>query len=278
MMKQTIKLWIGVLLFMGSHLSLLADDFNPTNPAEPYLHNKLSMNARPTEAVSSLTGAGYYKEGTKVTLRSYGRNSKLYTFSHWEKNGEWYSSEASPQYTMENDAVTFTAVYEFTPTSPGEPLLDDNRIYLVAEPLTACSFNIQSGLSYKEGQTVSLKATKNTGYTFLGWYDNDKLKSTSLSFSFYVEEGDHTMVARFEYNPENPFEPSLPEGTEQDNVQTTPTGDADGDGVVDVADAVRVINLCLTGEYNAKADVNGDGEVDVADAVSVINLCLKSKN
>ena len=277
MMKQTIKLWIGVLLFiMGSHLSLLADDFNPTNPAEPYLYSKLSMNGRPTEAVSSLTGAGYYKEGTVVTLKSSVKNSKLYTFSHWEKNGEWFSDAASPKYTMENDAVTFTAVYEFTPASPGEPNLDDNRIYLVAEPLTACSFNIQSGLSYKEGQTVSLKATANTGYTFLGWYDNGKLKSTNLSFSFYVEEGDHTMVARFEYNPANPFEPSLPDGVEQDNVQTTPTGDADGDGVVDVADAVRVINLCLTGEYDGKADVNGDGEVDVADAVAVINICLKN--
>lgn len=276
MMKQTIKLWIGVLLFMGSHLSLLADDFNPTNPAEPYLYSKLTMNARPTAAVSSLTGAGYYKEGTVVTLKSSVKNSKLYTFSHWEKNGEWYSSEASPKYTMENDAVTFTAVYDFTPASPSEPLLDDNRIYLVAEPLTACSFNIQSGLSYKEGQTVSLKATANTGYTFLGWYDNGKLKSTSLSFSFYVEEGDHTMVARFEYNPANPFEPSLPDGVEQDNVQTTPTGDADGDGVVDVADAVRVINLCLTGEYASKADVDGDGVVDVADAVGVINICLKN--
>ena len=276
-MKYLKYLTALLLALFGGSLQLVADDFNPDNPAEPYLYNKLSMNGRPTEAVSSLYGSGYYKEGTAVTLQSYPRSS-AYTFSHWEKNGEWYSSETSPRYTMENDAVTFTAVYEFTPASPDEPNLDDNRIYLVAEPLTACSFNTQSGLSYKEGNTISLTAYANTGYTFLGWYDNGKLKSTNLNFSFYVEEGDHTMVARFEYDPENPFEPSLPEGTEQDNVQTTPTGDADGDGVVDVADAVRVINLCLTGEYNGKADVNGDGEVDVADAVSVINLCLKSKH
>ena len=275
-MKYLKYLTVLLLALLGGNLQLMADDFNPTNPAEPYLYSKLSMNGRPTEAVSSLTGAGYYKEGTVVTLKSSVKNSKLYTFSHWEKNGEWFSDAASPKYTMENDAVTFTAVYEFTPASPGEPNLDDNRIYLVAEPLTACSFNIQSGLSYKEGQTVSLKATANTGYTFLGWYDNGKLKSTNLSFSFYVEEGDHMMVARFEYNPAKPVEPSLPDGVEQDNVQTTPTGDADGDGVVDVADAVRVINLCLTGEYDGKADVNGDGEVDVADAVAVINICLKN--
>ena len=272
-----LKYLATLLLALAGQLQLAAQGYDPTNPAEPYQYSKLTVTGRPAEAISSLTGAGYYKEGTVVTLKSSGRNSKLYTFSHWEKDGEWYSNETSPQYTMENDAVTFTAVYEFTPTSPSEPNLNDNRIYLVAEPLTACSFNTQSGLSYKEGETVSLRATANTGYTFLGWYDNGRLKSTSLSFSFYVEEGDHTMVARFEYDPENPFEPSLPEGTEQDNVQTTPTGDADGDGVVDVADAVRVINLCLTGEYAAKADVDGDGVVDVADAVRVINVCLRGK-
>lgn len=57
----------------------------------------------------------------------------------------------------------------------------------------------------------------------------------------------------------------------------TPKGDADGDGVVDVADAVRIINLCLNSEYAPKADVDADGVVDVADAVAVINIIMKSK-
>ena len=265
-----------LLLALAGHLPLVAQGFDPTNPAEPYLYNKLTVTGRPTEAISSLSGAGYYKEGTVVTLRSYAKNSKVYTFSHWEKDGEWYSSEAAPKYTMENDAVTFTAVYEFTPSSPDEPQLNDNRLYLVAEPLTACTFNKTSGQSYKYDQTVSnLKATPNTGYTFLGWYDGSTLMSKNLTFSFNMPDRDVTLVARFEYNPTNPAEP---EGDgSQTNVQTTPTGDADGDGVVDVADAVRVINLCLTGEYAAKADVDGDGVVDVADAVRVINVCLRGK-
>lgn len=262
-----------LLVVMGNSLQLVADDFNPTNPAEPYQYNKLSMNGRPAEAISSLYGSGYYKEGTVVTLRSY-RKSSVYTFSHWEKDGEWYSNEVSPKYTMENDAVTFTAVYEFTPISPDEPYNKDNRLYLVAEPLTACTFNIQSGLSYPEDQTVSLRATGNVGYTFLGWYNGGKLMSQSLNFSFNMPGNDLTLTAKFEYNPANPAEP---EGDgSQDNVQTVPTGDADGDGVVDVADAVRVINLCLGGGYDAKADADADGVVDVADAVRVINICLKN--
>lgn len=275
-MKQTLKLWIGVLLFLGSHLSLFADDFNPTNPAEPYLYNKLTVTGRPTEAISSLSGAGYYREGTVVTLRSYVRNNKLYTFSHWEKNGEWYSDDPAPKYTMENDAVTFTACYVFTPVSPDEPKLDDNRLFLVAEPLTACSFNIQSGKSYGAGSYVSLNAlTSNdiTSYTFLGWYEGIRLVSKNKNFSFYMPERDLTLTAKFEFNPVNPSEP---EGSGPMGVESIP-GDANGDGVVDVADAVSVINFILAGGSSAGADANSDGLIDVTDAVTIINFCLKSK-
>ena len=262
-------------LSVGSGLQLMADEYNPTNPAEPYLYSKLSMNGKPTEAVSSLSGAGYYKEGTVVTLYSY-RRSTAYTFSHWEKNGEWYSYETSPKYTMENDAVLFTAVYSYSPPSPDEPLVNDNRLYLVAEPLTACSFNMQSGLSYEYDQTVSLVATANTGYTFLGWYNGGTLVSDKLSYSFYMPEGDLTLTAKFEYNPTNPEEP---QGGSQTNVHTTPTGDANGDGIVNVTDAVYLINVCLglTTDTNIdKCDVNGDGAVNVTDAVAIINICLKN--
>jgi len=52
-------------------------------------------------------------------------------------------------------------------------------------------------------------------------------------------------------------------------------GDVDGDGVVDLADAVLVINKYVgkpVGTFNEKAaDVDGDGVIDLADAVKIIN-------
>ena len=265
---------IGVLLCLGSQLSMTAQDFNPDNPAEPYQYNKVTVLGSPSEAVSWLSGAGYYKEGESVQLSS-SRRSNVYTFSHWEKDGVWYSNEQSPKYTMDNNAHTFTACYEYTPSSPDEPWISDNRLYLVAEPLTACTFNLQSGTSFKYDQTVSLAAYANSTYTFLGWYKDGVLQSKNLSYAFNMPEGDVKLVARFEYNPINPSEPKG-DGS-QTNVQTTPTGDSNGDGVVDVADAVRVINICLSTTYDEKSDANNDGVVDVADAVRVINLCLKVK-
>ena len=53
-------------------------------------------------------------------------------------------------------------------------------------------------------------------------------------------------------------------------------GDVDGDGVVDLADAVLVINYYVgrpVNKFVAKAaDVDGDGVIDLADAVRIINF------
>jgi hypothetical protein len=55
-------------------------------------------------------------------------------------------------------------------------------------------------------------------------------------------------------------------------------GDANGDGIVDIADAVRIINHILgkpTQTFiEANADTNSDGEVDIADAVHIVNFIV----
>lgn len=49
-------------------------------------------------------------------------------------------------------------------------------------------------------------------------------------------------------------------------------GDLNGDGKVDIADAVTVLNIMAAGEYNASADLNGDGKDDIADFVTILNI------
>lgn len=49
-------------------------------------------------------------------------------------------------------------------------------------------------------------------------------------------------------------------------------GDLNGDGKVDIADAVSVLNIMAASEYNAAADLNNDEKVDIADFVSVLNI------
>lgn len=52
------------------------------------------------------------------------------------------------------------------------------------------------------------------------------------------------------------------------------TGDANGDGVVDVTDANLVINVILGKPSEGITDVNGDGVVDVSDINLIINIIL----
>lgn len=49
-------------------------------------------------------------------------------------------------------------------------------------------------------------------------------------------------------------------------------GDLNGDGKIDIADAVNILSLMAEGRDSSAADLNGDGKVDIADFVSVLNL------
>jgi hypothetical protein len=52
-------------------------------------------------------------------------------------------------------------------------------------------------------------------------------------------------------------------------------GDLNDDNRVDIADAVTVLNIMATGEYDASADLNKDQKIDIADFVTVLNIMAK---
>ena len=59
-------------------------------------------------------------------------------------------------------------------------------------------------------------------------------------------------------------------------------GDANGDGKVDIADAVCIVNYLMgnapAGFNAAAADVNGDGMVDITDAETIVNIIINEYN
>ena len=50
------------------------------------------------------------------------------------------------------------------------------------------------------------------------------------------------------------------------------SGDLNGDGKVDIADAVTVLDVMASGSNDPAADLNGDGKVDIADFVTVLDI------
>ena len=117
--------------------------------------------------------------------------------------------------------------------------------------------------SASDGKTYTLDAEKK-------WYTNLEVYLNSLVEDIVKAENAEAESAVDEYFP--PF---------KDPSQVI-MGDANGDGVVDVADVVAIVNYILekpAENFNIKAaDVNGDEVIDAADVVGVVNIILDKSN
>lgn len=85
------------------------------------------------------------------------------------------------------------------------------------------------------------------------------VKNTLLIESNENTHEDLKKTREFTWTIEKGEEPGIP-------------GDLTGDGKVDIADAVSVLDLMASGEYSQAADLTGDGKVDIADFVSILDL------
>ena len=178
--------------------------------------------------------------------------------------------------------MDFVAHYNLDPIDPAEPTMNvKSRLYLTSEPEGICTFNRTSGAFVQADQYVAVDVTNaDQWYEFTGWYNGNVLVSDVQSFNYLTDYQDVTLTAHFRELPFTPIDPSDPESQGGD-IQTLDNGDANGDGSVDVTDAVAVINAYLSGDNSSinvsVADVNRDGMIDITDAVAIINLYLNNQ-
>ena len=276
---------VGMFLLLGNSLPLLADDdFDPANPAEPNLYFNVIVSCYP-EGCANVSGGGRRQTGTTITVNASAKSTN-YTFNHWEKNGEVFDTGGSTRFTYVTEEMTvrFVAVFDYTPVNPAEPIsINEYRLFLNCTPEGACSFNLTSGTKVSVGSWKTVTAYANSGYVFDGWYQASTRVSTALSFNYYMESMENvTLTARFTYNPVNPGEPDLDLSELYEELGLTLSnkalGDVNGDGVIDVTDAVQIINNYLHNNDVDKSvyDMNKDGIVDATDAVQVVNHYLNS--
>ena len=104
-------------------------------------------------------------------------------------------------------------------------------------------------------------------------YNISVLESSLASFAFdyannlYVASGGTETFSRYTVPGMNKVVVTPGNG-----IGTGASGDLNGDGKVDIADAVIILNLMAEGSNDAKADLNSDGKVDIADFVTVLNI------
>ncbi|MGL4956273.1 MAG: InlB B-repeat-containing protein [Bacteroidales bacterium] len=145
----------------------------------------VELNADPSTAVKTFTGAGIYKAGEKATI-SFTAN-KGYTFLGWYKEGadEPISTDAEYTFTIKeslNPKITIIAKFSFTP-------LKKYMVEIKADPKEAAN-TITGAQEYTDEDEAIVVVTPNSGYKFLGWYAEGGTEplSTEFEYKFIVKE------------------------------------------------------------------------------------------
>ncbi len=147
----------------------------------------ITATASPSNA-GTITGAGSYASGSTCTLRATPNSG--YRFVNWLENGTSVSTNATYSFTVTGNR-NLVAVFDVATTN--------YTITATANPSNGGS--VTGGGTYASGSTCTLRATANSGYTFVNWTKNGTQVSTNPDYSFTVT-GNASYVANFEPIPE----------------------------------------------------------------------------
>ena len=140
----------------------------------------ITVSANPTNG-GTATGGGSFNQGTSCTVSATANAG--YTFTNWTENGNVVSSNANYTFTVNSNR---TLVANFTAQT--------YTISASANP--ANGGNVTGGGTYNHGQSCTLSATANNGYTFTNWTENGNVVSTNANYTFTVNSN-RTLVANF---------------------------------------------------------------------------------
>ena len=140
-----------------------------------------SMNIADAGMVS---GGGTYQQGQSCTLTAV--PTAGYEFVKWTKNGTQVSTNAAYSFTV-NQSATYMAHFQ----------AQNSNSYTISTTSNPSSGGtVNGGGSYQQGQSCTVTATANSGYTFTNWTENGNVVSTNASYSFTVN-GNRNLVANF---------------------------------------------------------------------------------
>ncbi len=140
----------------------------------------VSVSSNPSNG-GSVSGGGTYQHGQICTVTA--TVATGYTFLRWTENGNQVSTNASYIFTVNSNR---TLVAQFQAQS--------YTISVSASPSNGGS--VSGGGTYNYGQTCTVAATTNNGYSFTNWTENGTQVSTNANYTFTVNSS-RTLVANF---------------------------------------------------------------------------------
>ena len=201
-----------MLLLVGSTGSWAQDDtFNPADPPEPgQPPMKLEVMVSPAEA-GSVSGVGRYAEGTHVNLTAYVNTG--FRFVSWTNAaGDVLSTSTNYTHTKSAGHEKLTANYVFDPSNPSEPQEPSMIMYYQLQVNATEGGSAYGGGRYLANTNITLSANTESQFDFVGWYDDATNECLSTdSYFYYTTTAKHrSITARFQFNPDNPAEPTEP--------------------------------------------------------------------
>jgi len=170
----------------------------------------LNLEIDPEEA-GTPRGGGAYEEGTNVDV--WVDYSGDFTFTCWTDDaGDTISLASSFSYTIGSVDASFTAHFIYTPGGPQDPQVIPKRYPLVLESYPEhdiCWFSGQG--EYEAGTQAWISCGwDGSHHDFIGWYTKQGIKlSESTGFVYETKACPDTLVAHFQYNPNNPGDPTV---------------------------------------------------------------------
>ena len=223
----------GEVSSMNPHtFSMPADNVNLT--ANFALVNySVAASTLPVGA-STITGTGTYTFGQSVTLET--TPNAGYTFVNWTVGGTEVATTTTYTFNMPSNDVTAVANYT---------AID----YTVAVAINPIATGTVTGAgSYNVGETVTLTATPEAGYTFVNWTDVNGEVSTTNPYVFTMGAADVSLTANFE----------AIDYTVAITVAPVGAGTVSGNGTYNVGDAVTVSATANAGYVFVNwSDANG---------------------
>ena len=143
----------------------------------------ITVSANPNNG-GNVTGGGTYNQGQSCTVSATANTG--YTFTNWTENGSVVSSNADYTFNVEGNR---TLVANFT----------ENTYTITVSANPSNGGTVTGGGSFTHGQSCTVTATANTGFTFSNWTENGNVVSSNANYTFNVE-GNRSLVANFTLN------------------------------------------------------------------------------
>ncbi|MBQ6306606.1 MAG: T9SS type A sorting domain-containing protein [Bacteroidales bacterium] len=148
----------------------------------------VAVSANPTNG-GNVTGGGTYNQGQSCTVTATANSG--FTFTNWTENGSVVSTQASYTFVVNSNR---NLVANF------QAQTQNYNITVSANPTNGGT--VTGGGSYQQGQSCTVHATANSGFTFTNWTENGSVVSTQANYTFTVS-GNRTLVANFQAQPQN---------------------------------------------------------------------------